>query len=495
MVGFADRTRRPDQATASGVPAKYPRSTYKFPTAVLCGFGAKVSNMAPSLIKIKKGLDLPISGDPRQAIETDPTISRVAVVGPDYEGMRPTMAVQEGDEVKSGQVLFSDKKTPGVNYTSPGCGRVAEINRGAKRTLQSVVVELDGDEQVEFSSFAGVAPGQLTREQVRDLLLESGLWTALRTRPYSKVPSPEQIPHSIFVTAIDTNPLAADPAVMAAGHDGDITAGLAGLAKLTDGEVFFCKAPQSRLSADGVAGVQTVEFAGPHPAGLAGTHIHFLDPVGPEKTVWHLNYQDLIAFGRLFASGQLHVERVISLGGPSVRDPRLLKARLGASISELTKGDVEGDDIRVVSGGVFSGRAVSGDLNYLGRYHLQVTVMTEGREREFLGWQKPGYDKFSVKNIFASRLTPGNKIDFSTSTEGSKRAMVPVGSYEKIMPLDIIPTLFLRSLIVGDAERSQALGCLELDEEDLGLCTFVCPGKYEYAPMLRRTLRRIEVEG
>ena len=451
--------------------------------------------MAISLIKIKKGLDLPISGAPRQEVEGDPRITKVAVLGHDYEGMRPTMAVQVGDDVKRGQVIFSDKKTPGVDFVSPGCGRVVEINRGAKRALESVVVELAGDEQVDFASFAGVAPDQLTREQARDLLLESGLWTAFRTRPYSKVPVPEQVPHSIFVTVMDTNPLAADPDVVAAGHESDIAAGLAGLTKLTDGKVFFCTAPGTSVSAAGAAGVTSVEFAGPHPAGLVGTHIHFLDPVGPEKTVWHLNYQDLIAFGRLFASGQLSTDRVVAVGGPSASNPRLINARLGASIAELLDGEVHGDDNRIISGGLLSGRAVSGTVNYLGRYHLQVTVVAEGRKREFLGWQKPGYDKFSVKNIFASRLSPGSKIEFSTSTEGSKRAMVPVGSYEAVMPLDIIPTLFLRSLIVGDAERAQALGCLELDEEDLGLCTFVCPGKYEYAPMLRRTLQRIEVEG
>ncbi len=449
--------------------------------------------MGASLIKIKKGLDLPISGAPRQEIDAGPEVRRVAVVGPDYEGMRPTMAIQVGDEVELGQALFSDKKTPGVNYTSPAAGRVVEINRGAKRALLSVVVETGEGGQAEFGSYTGASPESLSREQVRALLLESGLWTALRTRPHSKVPAPEQVPSSIFVTAIDTNPLAADPQVAAVGRESDIAAGLTGLAQLTDGQVYFCVARGSALAAAGT-GATSVEFAGPHPAGLAGTHIHFLDPVGSEKTVWHLNYQDLIACGRLFSTGQLDVERVIALGGPAVRNPRLLRARLGASIDELTAGELVGDDNRVISGGVLSGRGVSGPMAFLGRHHLQVSVLPEGGEREFLGWQKPGHDKFSVKKIFASSLR-SRTFDFSTSTEGSKRSMVPVGSYEQVMPLDIIPTILLRALIVGDVEQAQALGCLELDEEDLGLCTFVCPGKYEYASMLRRTLQRIEIEG
>jgi Na+-transporting NADH:ubiquinone oxidoreductase subunit A len=451
--------------------------------------------MAEDLIKIRRGLDLPITGEPRQVVEDAPAVTRVAVLGLDYIGMRPTMAVREGDAVKLGQLLFEDKKTPGVRYTSPGSGKVVQINRGAKRALQSVVVELFGDKEERFDQYSGIAPDQLTREQVREKLVESGLWTALRTRPYSKIAPPEQVPHSIFVTAMDTSPLAADPQVVAAGHEQDFASGLAIMAKLTDGEVFVCKARGASIPAANGSVSKAVEFAGPHPAGLPGTHIHFLDPVGPNKTVWHLNYQDLIAFGKLFNSGRLWVERVVALGGPPVRNPRLLRTRLGACVGELVAGELEEGENRIISGGVFAGVPAAVPMDYLGRYHLQVSVLAEGLEREFLGWQKPGADKFSIKNIFTSKLSPGKKFQFTTSTEGSPRAMVPIGSYEQVMPLDIIPTFLLRSLIIGDTERAQALGCLELDEEDLGLCSFVCPGKYEYAPLLRRTLERIEKEG
>ena len=449
--------------------------------------------MAENLIKIRKGLTLPIAGEPKQVLDHAARISRVAVLGPDYRGMRPTMAVKVGDQVKRGQVLFSDKKTPGVQFTASGSGSVVEINRGAKRALISVVIELSGDDQVELESFTRQPADQLTREQVIQLLVESGMWTSLRTRPYGKVPSPEQVPHSIFVTAIDTAPLAVDPSVAISGNESEFQQGLAGLAKLTDGDLFVCKSQGANVPSN--AGVKTVEFAGPHPAGLPGTHIHFLDPVGPQKTVWHLNYQDLIAFGRLFATGQIDVGRVISLAGPMVRNPRLIRVPLGASIDQLVESELAAGEARIISGSVLAGRSVSGAMNFLGRYHLQLSVLQEGREREFLGWQKPGHEKFSVKNIFASRLSPDKKFAFTTSTEGSPRAMVPVGSYEEVVPLDILPTFLLRSLIVGDVERAQALGCLELDEEDLSLCTYVCPGKHEYAPLLRRTLELIEKEG
>lgn len=448
--------------------------------------------MTSSKIVIKKGLDLPIAGAPKQEIEDGPAIGKVAVLGVDSMDLRPTMAVSEGDSVKKGQLLFEDKKTPGVRYTSPASGKVIGVHRGAKRALLSVVIEVAGDEEERFEQHVGTAPDQLSRQQVRDTLVESGLWTALRTRPYSKVPMPASAPHSIFVTAIDTNPLAADPQAVLRESEDDFARGLTLLGKLTEGPVYVCKAPGVSIAA---AEAQVVEFAGPHPAGLPGTHIHFLDPVGAAKTVWHIGYQDVVACGKLFATGSLWTERVVALGGPQVEQPRLLRTRQGACLSELTAGQLQPGENRVIAGSVLAGRVASGPLDFLGRYHAQVSVLAEGREREFLGWQKPGVDKFSIKNVFASKLLPSQLFDFTTSTEGSDRAMVPIGSYEQVMPLDILATLLLRALIVEDTDRAQALGCLELDEEDLGLCTFACPGKHEYGPILRRNLARIEREG
>ena len=447
--------------------------------------------------KIRKGLDLPISGDCSQEIEDGRAVTQVAAVGADFIGVRPTMAVQEGDQVRVGQLLFEDKRTPGVKYTSPGCGKVVAIERGAKRALQSVVIELSGDDSETFDQYSDVPLGQLSRDQVREKLIESGLWTALRTRPFSKIPLPQTVPHSIFVTVTDTNPLAADPAIVMAGHEEDFANGITVLAKLTDGELYVCtsSSSDSALAGNSTPNITVAQFDGPHPAGLAGTHIHFLDPVGGEKTVFWLNYQDAIAIGKLFTTGRVHSERVVALGGPIVKRPRLLRTQLGARISELVEGEVEEGDNRLISGSVLSGRAVAGPTDFLGRYHLQVSALREGRERVFMGWQDPGMEKFSIKNVFVSKLFRGKKFDFTTSTEGSLRAMVPVGSYEAVMPLDILPTFLLRSLIVGDAERAQALGCLELDEEDLGLCTFVSPGKTEYGSLLRHNLEIIEKEG
>ena len=445
------------------------------------------------MINIKRGLDLPIAGAPAQRIEAGRPVRSVAVVGFDYPTMKPTMAVQVGDRVKLGQILFSDKKSEGVHYTAPGAGVVSAVHRGEKRVLQSVVIDLEGDEEVTFTSYSPAQLDGLSGEQVRENLQQSGLWTALRTRPFSKVPAVDATPASIFVTAIDTHPLAADPAIIIAEQPEAFEAGLKVLTNLA--KVFLCKAPNASLPGESLAKVQVESFNGPHPAGLAGTHIHFLDPVSASKSVWTIGYQDVIAVGKLFTSGRLSVERVVSLAGPVVEQPRLVRARLGANLDELTAGELQPGANRVVSGSLLGGRTAHGAFAYLGRYHQQVSCLREGKEREMLHYMRPGVDKHSILNIYISKLMAGKKFAFSTSTNGSPRAMVPVGNYEDVMPLDVLPTQLLRALIVGDTEVAQKLGCLELDEEDLALCSYVCAGKYEYGPILRDNLTRIEKEG
>lgn len=445
--------------------------------------------------RITKGLNIPITGEPAQTVVEGPAITRVGVIGPDYVGMKPTMLVAVGDTVKLGQPLFADKKTEGVIFTAPAAGKVAEVNRGERRAFQSLVIEVDGDDAVQFD-----APGQddfdsVSGETIRELLVSSGMWPSLRTRPFSKTPAIDATPFAIFVQAIDTNPLAANVAPLIREREQDFRFGVLALTKLTDGKVHLCRKPAEPFPAEEHPQVEAAEFEGPHPAGLPGTHIHKIAPVSLNKTVWTINYQDVMAIGHLVKTGQLCTQRIVSVAGPAISEPKIVRTRLGASISELTAGLVNSDNSRVISGSVLSGRTVDGPSDYLGRYHLQVSAIEEGNEREFLGWVSPGGDKFSVRRVFTSALDKAKRFAFTTSTGGSKRAMVPIGMYEQVMPLDIIPTFLLRSLIVGDTEQAQALGCLELDEEDLALCTFVCPGKYEFGPILRERLTQIELEG
>jgi len=446
------------------------------------------------MIKVRRGLDLPISGTPEQVVYDGPPVSQVALVGLDYQGMKPTMAVREGDQVKLGQLLFTDKKNVSARYTAPAAGTVAAINRGERRVFQSLVIDIDGDASETFETYAVEQLHTLDRADVIENLVKSGQWTALRTRPFSKVPAADTMASSIFVTAMDTNPLSADPAVVVDQRREDFTSGLKILARLTNGPVNLCVAPNSTIPGDDIDGVREITFSGPHPAGLAGTHIHLVDPVSIDKTVWTIGYQDVIAIGALFTTGCIDVRRVIALAGPQVTQPRLLGTRVGANINQLVIGELKNDENRVISGSVLSGRQAVSEFAFLGRYHSQVSVIQEGRERQFLHYLRAGVNKHSALPVFVSSLTK-KLFNMTTSTNGSERAMVPVGGYEKVTALDILPIQLLRSLIVGDTEMAQQLGCLELDEDDMGLYTYVCVGKYEYGRILRDNLTRIEKEG
>ncbi len=446
------------------------------------------------MIKIKRGLDIPITGAPEQTIQQARGVQRVAVIGFDYVGMKPTMAVQEGDTVKLGQELFADKKTPGVRFTSPGSGTVKKINRGEKRALQSVEVELAATDDDAVTFPTGTAE-QLSREQIQNTLVESGQWVAFRTRPFSKVPAPGSAPKAIFVPAMDSNPLAADPALILREAGDSFVRGLDFLAKLTDGKVYVCKRPGSEIPSSSNARVQVEEFDGPHPSGIVGTHIHFLEPASMNHIVWTIDPQEVIAIAKLFETGRLYTERVVALSGPQVDKPRLLRTRLGACTDELVAGEAKLGDNRVIAGSILNGRKAHGPYAFLGRYHNQISVLREGRERGIFEYLWLGREKHSVMNIYVSKFAPDRKMDMHTSQNGSPRAMVPIGAYEGIMPLDILPTQLLRAIIVGDTQTAQELGALELDEEDLALCTYVCPGKYEYGPILRDNLTRIEHEG
>ena len=447
------------------------------------------------MIKIKRGLDLPIKGKPEQVIRDSKTSQVVAVLGCDYLGIRPSMAVKVSDTVVKGQLLFIDKNMPAVKFTAPGAGRIKAIHRGERRKLLAVEIELSGTEEISFNAYSEDQLVKLTQEQIKGQLLESGLWTALRARPFNKVANPDSSPHSIFINAMDSNPLAPALDRILAGHEQEFEQGVRLLAKLTEGKLFLCKSSETMIADMDVDNLVIVDFSGPHPAGNVGTHIHFLDPVHRGKTVWHIGIQDVIAIGKLFTTGFLYVDRVISLAGPSVKSPRLLKTRIGVCLDELLEGELESGEQRIISGSVLSGFQAHNESAYLGRYHQQVSVLPEYRKRELLGWLNPGLNRFSIKRMVISRFLPGRTCDFTTSTNGEVRAIIPSGNYERVMPLDIMPLFLIRALAVEDIEEAENLGCLEMDEEDLALCAYVCPSKLEFGPMLRRTLALIEEEG
>ncbi len=458
------------------------------------------------MIPIKQGLDLPIHGAPAQNISVAAGASRVALLGGDYVGMRPAMEVAVGDRVRRGSRLLTDRKNEGVVFTAPAGGHVIEINRGPKRVFESLVIEVE-DEPAE--SFTGVTENELdtlTSLTARELLVQSGLWTSLRQRPFSTIPNPTSEPAAVFITAMDTQPHAPDPEIVLAGQEADFVLGTRLLVRAVCATVYLVTRPESGIPGTDLPGVVHETFSGPHPAGLPGTHMHFLRPVSERRVCWHIGYQDVVAIGKLVRTGEVDTSRVVALCGPSCVSPRLVRTTWGACVEELTVGESNEVSHRVISGSVLSGRLAVGPEAFLGRYHLQVSMLPEAVEREWLGWQRPGGDRFSVTRAFAGSArcaiekwlgwsTPTSRYRFNTSLNGSDRAMVPIGSYERVMPLDVLATYLLRALAVGDTETARALGALELDEEDLALCTYVCPGKYDFGRLLREALEEIRHEG
>ena len=450
------------------------------------------------MIKIKKGLNIPIHGLPAGDIIDSKKSRSVAILGSDYVGMKPTMLVEEGERVKLGQALFEDKKNPGVIFTSPAGGKVEAINRGERRVLQSVVIEVDQNEEVvKFKSFSENDLSNSSSKDVRAQLIASGMWTSFRTRPYSKVPGVETSPANIFISAIDTQPLSADPENIIKLNKEHFLFGLSVIKKLGDCPIHLSLGESSELDLSEDDQLRLHSFSGPHPAGLVGTQMHFISPATLTNINWTIGYQDVIAIGQLFQTGLINVERVISLGGPQASNPCFLKTRLGACTDELTAGELTHRENRIISGSVISGREAIGPYAYLGRYHNQISVISEpnSKDRDFMNWLTPGPRKFSKIPLFLSALFPKKIFKFKALMNGSDRPIVPIGIYEEVLPQNFLPTVLLRNVVLMDTEKIQALGGLELDEEDLALCSFVCPGKYDFGSLLRAGLTKIELEG
>ncbi len=465
-----------------------------------------------------------------QVIHAARAVRNVAVLPTDLLGFRPRLAVQVGDTVVTGQVLYQDRTHEKLRVVAPASGKLTHVHRGDRRLVLSVVIAVDESAEPSSSKNATVFESWSNsvlrdRSALRALLQESGLWTAFRTRPFSHVPLPDAQPHALFVTAMDTQPLAPKVDVIIDERRDDFSVGLSALGALVDCPIHVCRHTGS-TAGDGVRGVQISDFAGKHPAGTVGYHIHMLAPASREHSVWHLAAQDVIRIGHLVRTGALDVSQVVALGGPVVREPRLLRTRLGACVPELITGEltvadgasaangathpdpangathptpaqgaIQRDDIRVLSGSVLTGTQVADTVTgYLGRFHQQISVIPEEPRSEFLGWVNPFTSSYSNLPVYISSWVQNGRRAFDTRLHGGQRAMVPIGAYERVMPMDIMPTHLLRAITIGDAAWAEQLGALELDEEDVALCSFVCPGKYDYGPALRRVLDQIAAE-
>ena len=448
--------------------------------------------------KVSKGLDIPISGNINSQNINAVSARNVALLGDDYHGLKPTMLVKEGNVVIKGQNLFEDKKNPGVKFTSPVSGKVVEINRGERRAFLSIVIEknLNSTSEVSFESFkdASVIPKDLIIKN----LIDSGLWTSFRTRPFSKIPKITDLPHEIFISLISSDPLNLDPELYLKHHVEDFNFGLEVISHIPKNCVHISTSIDNNLSKITSDKIRYHEFEGLHPVGLVGTQIHKISPVSINKTVWTINYQDVAMIGKLFKSGSIDTSRTVALCGPQVEAPCLVKTEIGASISEITSGNTLDGNNRFISGSVLCGREANSYTNYLGRYNAQVSVLreVEKEDREFLNFLRPGLQKHSVLPVFLTKLKEKLlKLNYTTAMNGADRAIVPIGIFEDIFPFNIMITQLLKSIVIGDTELAQKLGILELDEEDLALCTYACPSKYDYGSLLREMLTKIEEEG
>lgn len=433
----------------------------------------------------RRGLALALPGVPEQEVHTGNPVAHVALCGSDYPGLKPRMLVKQGDTVRTGQALFFDKRDAGVMYTAPGGGIISAIHRGQRRQLESVVIRLAGEDErpVVGGPLPGSSPEAMSRGEIVHCLAAAGLWTAFRRRPFGRVPHSEEQPLAIFITAMDTQPLAADPSVAIGLAMDSFRMGLQVLTRLTPGNLWLCTAPGWTLAEPVIDRVRHAVFEGPHPAGLAGTHIHQLAPVGHHRAVWHISYADVIAVGKLFHEGVQDFQRIVALGGGPVERPRLVRTRMGASLDELLEGEITPDhSVRIISGSLLSGHAQAGGQSFLGRYHLQVSVVPEADRRRRSSWLWRRLGSTQVSNP-------------TTTMHSSPSGMLPLEIFERVLPAGFLAAPLLRALMSGDIDQAQTLGCLELDEEDLALCAYLCPAKCDYGGALRSALQRIEREG
>ena len=444
-------------------------------------------------VKIRKGLNIKLKGKAEKVYVDVPISETVAVKPTDFTNLRVKLLCQVGDEVKAGTALFCDKDNDKVVFTSPVSGEVVEVKRGDKRRILEIKVL--ADKEVIYEPFKQANPADLSREEIIKWMLKSGTWPLIRQRPFEIIANPEDIPKAIFISAFNSAPLAPDNDFILHGHGEEFQAGLDAVGKLSGGKVHLninASATASKVFTNST-GVQINKISGPHPAGNVGVQIHHIDAVNKGEVVWHLSPQDVLMVGRLFIGGKYDASRVVALTGSEVKKTRYHKTIIGTSIKNMIADNIEGDNVRYISGNVLTGTQIDAD-GYLGFYDAQVTVIPEGNESRFLGWLAPGFDKFSLSRTFFSWLTPGKEYALNSNMNGESRAYVVTGQYEQVLPMDIYPVQMLKSIMIGDVEQLENLGIYEVAEEDFALCEYVCTSKVEVQDLIRQGLDMVKKE-
>ena len=436
------------------------------------------------VIKLRKGLNIRLKGKAEASVESAPLSETFAIKPTDFPGLTPKLSLKEGEEVKAGAPLFFDKYNPEIVFTSPVGGKVVSINRGERRKILEVVVKVD--ENTGTVEFKKTDPASISGDEVKKLILKSGLWSFIKKRPYGVIANPNEKPKAIFISTFDTAPLSPDYSVIIAGQETTFQTGINALNQLTEGKVYLgLDAKSDSKIFKGIKNVETNYFSGPHPAGNVGIQIHQIAPLNKGEIVWTINPQDVLFIGRLFEIGKLDLSKIVALAGSEVEKPKYYKTILGASIASLTSGKLKSENkVRVISGNVLTGTKVSQD-NFLGYYDSMVTVIPEGDEYEFMGWATLGINKFSASKTFFSSLLPKKEYTLDANMHGGERAFVLSGQYEKYVPMDILPVHLLKAIIVNDIDKMEQLGIYEVVEEDLALCEYACTSKIKVQDILR----------
>ena len=435
------------------------------------------------VIKLKQGLDIRLKGKSETVYGQASLPELYAIKPTDFFGLKPKMAVKEGDKVKAGDVLFFDKQQPDVKFVSPVSGEVSAIVRGDRRAILRVVVKAEGEQAP--AEVGKMDAGSATRQQVVEKLLSTGAWTYLRQRPYNVVADPTRTPKAIFVSTFDTAPLAPDYNFVILGNEAAFQAGIDALSKIAPVTVANHGIGCNKAFAN-VKGARVVSFSGAHPAGCVGVQINHVDPINAGETVLTIGVQEVVAIGKIFSDGKHDFGRVAVLVGSEVQKPAYYRTILGAQVSPIVKA-ANSDNVRIISGNVLTGTAIKAD-DFLGFYDAQITVIPEGNEAEFLGWITPGLNKFSLSRTFFSWLTGKKEYALDTNTHGEPRAIVVSGEMESVFPMDIYPEHLIKAILAKNIDKMIELGIFEVVEEDMALCEFVSTSKLPVQRILRNGL-------
>ncbi len=452
--------------------------------------------------KLKKGYDIPIAGEAQLLLKEFPNPDRVALLPYEFRGIKPRLKVKLGDEVKVGSPLCEDKKIQEINLVSPVSGKVIEINRGERRMLMEIVVE--NDKQYTKQTFNNNVSGniaEMPREKVIAALMESGLWPFIIQRPFEKVADPNDVPRDIFISAFNTAPLAATVEFLLDGKERSFQKGLEALKVLTDGKVHLSLnggKQEHGKALDDADGVEKHYFSGPHPAGNVGVQIHHIAPINQGDIVWTVKPEAVALIGEFFETGVYPNEKIIAVAGSPLKETYYAKTINGAGISAIIAPDnVKNDEVRYINGDVLTGFKVNAE-SYIGTYNSLLSIIPEGKKkRRLLGYFRLGMDIPSYSKTFLSSwlTSKKKKWELNTLNYGAQRAFIQTGVYEKVMPMDILPSILAKSILAEDIEEMENLGILELTEEDVALCTYICPSKTDFGGILRHGLDLVEKEG